>query len=194
MPIKKEKETPEFETGPIEMWANFALAVVMCILGIYIGWASPSLGADANFHLTHGISTSWLGICGVGVSIMATLLSWRGAGLNAIASYMTSVSVSMAILGSAEYVPNLSTLISISWLVAAIYFTRRFFEHNQFLSFVSLWGLTAASSFSSSIIYKLVFNHSYPLTGVLLLKAILFGLGGLTMLFAFPRKNKEYVI
>lgn len=189
-----KRVSPEFEEEPAEIWASVALTVLMVIVNLYASWAAYSIGAGASFHLTHGITASWLGIPGVAISVLATLLAWRGFGLNAVAAFLSATSLAAVLAGNSSLKLTASVLFAISWLVAAIWQTRRFYEHNPFLSFLALWGLTWASSLSQSLLYNLLFDHSYPLQGVLLLKSILFGLGGLTMLFAFPRKNKEYVI
>lgn len=188
------KETPEFKPSSLEIWSSVFLMALMLAVNFYTSWGAYSLGASASFHITHGISASWLGITGSGVSVLAAILAWRGFGLNAIAGFLVSASLAATIANNDSYQTSVSTFVAVMWLVAAIWSSRKFFEHNPFQTFLALWGMTFLSSVSQSIIYKFVFNHSYPLTGVLLLKLVLFGLGGLTVMFTHPRKNEEYVI
>lgn len=185
---------PVFKDEPIEVWSSVFVAVLLVIVSFYATWAAASLGPLASFHLTHGITSSWVGLLGIPISVLTTLLAWRGYGLNAIAAFLGSVSLSSALLGAESYRLSAAVLIAMSLLVGSIYLTRRFFEYNAFKTFTSLWGLTTLSSVLQSILYLALFDHSYPLLGVLLLKLILFGLGGLTVLFTIPRQNKEYVL
>lgn len=187
-------ETPEFKPDSSEIWASVGLTALMIVVSVYLSWAASSLGSAANFHITSGIVSSWIGLLGVGVTMLSAVLAWRGFGLNAVAAFLGSVSLTTAFFGSDAYRFSISILLAIGWLITAIHFTRRYYEHNSFLTYLALWGLTFVSSVSQSILYRVLFAHTYPLLGVILMKASLFGLFGLTFMLAFPRKNKEYVI
>jgi hypothetical protein len=185
---------PVFKEEPIEVWSSVFVAVLLMVVSVYSSWAAASLGPLASFHLTNGIVSSWIGFLGIPISVLTTLLAWRGYGLNAIAVYLGGVSVASAFMGTQSNKLSAVILISMSVLVGSIRFTRHLFEYNPFKAFMSLWGLTFATSMMQSFLYMALFDHSYPLQGVLLLKLIMFGLGGLTVLFTIPRQNKEYVI
>jgi len=187
-------EIPEFKPNRLEVWASAGLMMLFIFLATYTSWVLGALGPSASFHITHHITASWAGFLGVNVSLMATILAWRGFGLNAIAGLLASMSLSTALISTSSFGLSVATVVACGWLIAAIHYTRRYYEHNPLLMYLSLWGLTTASSLSQSIIYKYGFAHSYPLTGVLILKVFLFGLGGLAFLLASPRKNSEYVL
>lgn len=187
-------DVPEFKPDALEIWSSVGLTALLIFVSTYASWLAASVGVGANFHLTHGIVVSWVGFLGVQISILAAVLSWRGFGLNAVAALLGASSLSTALIDTGLYRQSLTTVLSVGILVAAIHFTRPFFEHNPLLTFLGLWGLTFASSISQSLFYKFLFDHSYPLQGVLLLKFLLFIVGGLMVFFIFPRKNKVYVI
>lgn len=188
-------QDPEFKPEATEVWSSVGLTALMIIVSTYAAWATASLGASATFHITHGIVSSWVALIGAGVSILTALLAWRGFGLNAVAAFLGSVSLNAAVFGGTNtYKFSFAVLLAMGWLIAAIHYTRIYYEHNPFLTYLALWALVFASSVSQSVFYRVLFDHSYPLVGVLLLKSSLFGLWGLTFLLAFPRKNKEYII
>lgn len=184
--------SPEVKVGVLE---SVGLSAILMIVSAYASWVAGSLGPAAIFHLTPGIAVSSVGICGAVISILASILAWKGFGLNAIAALMVSSSFGSALAGTGSaYGLATVTVVSVAILMLAVHFTRRWFEYNPLRTFVALWGLTFASTMAQSVLYKVIFESSYPLTGVLLLKVIIFGLGGLTLFLNAPKENEDYQI
>lgn len=186
--------TPEFKPDSMGVVSSIFLVALLICATTYTSWIASELGPLATFHMTHGIKSTWSGVSGMTGSIITGILSLRGFGLNALAALLGSMSLSLAAINGELWKPSVAIILGTTWLITAIYFLRPRFDGNAFKTFVWVWGLTTASSFSQSIIYKTFFDHTYPILGVLVLKAIVFGFGGLVILAILPRKNEEYVI
>src|SRR5688572_22710850 len=159
-------EMPEFKPEPLEVWSSVILTGLLIVVALYSSWVAAILGPDAAFSLTHGISSSWAAFLGVQISILTAVLAWRGFGLNAIAGLFAGTSLSTALIDPGLWKPSVATILAASVLTVAVHFGRRWFEHNPFIAFVSLWGITFVSSLVQSVLFRLLVDNSYPLLGV----------------------------